>query len=179
PVWRQTTCRKAASEARNARLGACAACPHASSPFVAPGPARCPKRRRIGCDTMLSVSVAGLLEPCGAAFSGTWEASTNPLLIGARNSEDGRNFTVDGLIDDVAIWNRALSVNEIAAEMLLGIGARATALLARFWPGDQVRSSSAWLKMVEFVPLNTPAISIAPVCPFAVSVKMNVSVPLL
>lgn len=41
-------------------------------------------------------------------------SSPNPLLIGRRNSGDGRVFPVDGLIDDVAIWNRALSNSEIA-----------------------------------------------------------------
>jgi trimeric autotransporter adhesin len=34
--------------------------------------------------------------------------SSNPLLIDAREAGDGRNFTVDGLIDEVAISNRAL-----------------------------------------------------------------------
>ena len=43
----------------------------------------------------------------------TLSASSNPLLIGARNSVDGRNFTVNGLIDNVGIWNRALSTTEI------------------------------------------------------------------
>ena len=48
--------------------------------------------------------------------------SPNPLLIGARNSGDGRNFTVDGLIDEVAIWNRALSLAEIAQDWNGGYG---------------------------------------------------------
>ena len=47
------------------------------------------------------------------SISGAITSSTNPLLIGARNSGDGRNFTVDGLIDDVGIWNRALTSSEI------------------------------------------------------------------
>jgi hypothetical protein len=41
-------------------------------------------------------------------------ASTNPLLIGARNAEDGRNYTVDGLIDEVGIWDRTLSASEVS-----------------------------------------------------------------
>lgn len=49
------------------------------------------------------------------SFSGSITPSTNPLLIGARNSGDGRNFTVNGLIDDVGIWDRALSSAEIDA----------------------------------------------------------------
>jgi hypothetical protein len=40
--------------------------------------------------------------------------SPNPLLIGARDAEDGRNFTVDGLIDQTAIWGRALTTTEIS-----------------------------------------------------------------
>jgi len=48
--------------------------------------------------------------------------SSNPLLIGARNSGDGRNFTVDGLVDEVAIWDRALSDSDIASLWNGGIG---------------------------------------------------------
>lgn len=46
-------------------------------------------------------------------FTGAIPDSLNPLLIGRRNEEDGRVFGVNGLLDDVAIWNRALSVTEI------------------------------------------------------------------
>ena len=37
-----------------------------------------------------------------------------PLLIGKRNEFDGRDFPTDGRIDEVAIWNRALTDGEIA-----------------------------------------------------------------
>lgn len=37
-----------------------------------------------------------------------------PLLVGKRNQFDGRHFPVDGQIDEVAIWLRALAVAEIA-----------------------------------------------------------------
>jgi trimeric autotransporter adhesin len=47
------------------------------------------------------------------SISGAITPSTNPLLIGARDAGDGRNFTVNGLIDDAGIWNRALSPTEI------------------------------------------------------------------
>jgi len=46
--------------------------------------------------------------------SGTITASPNPLLLGKRNPQDGRNFPVDGRLDEVAIWSRALSDSEIA-----------------------------------------------------------------
>ena len=36
-----------------------------------------------------------------------------PLLLGMRNSADGRNFFLDGMLDEVAIWNRALTNDEI------------------------------------------------------------------
>lgn len=49
-------------------------------------------------------------------------SSTNPLLIGARNAADGRNFTVNGLIDEVAIWDRALSNTDIASIWNNGAG---------------------------------------------------------
>ncbi len=49
------------------------------------------------------------------SISGPISPSTNPLLIGARDAGDGRNFTVNGLIDDVGIWDRALSRDEISS----------------------------------------------------------------
>jgi parallel beta-helix repeat protein len=45
---------------------------------------------------------------------GTIPDTTYPLLVGKRNPDDGRGFPLDGLIDEVAIWNRALSDSEIA-----------------------------------------------------------------
>ncbi|NLF73702.1 MAG: hypothetical protein GX575_32100, partial [Candidatus Anammoximicrobium sp.] len=39
--------------------------------------------------------------------------TTMPLLIGRRNDLDGRGFATNGKIDDVAIWNRALTTAEI------------------------------------------------------------------
>jgi autotransporter passenger strand-loop-strand repeat protein len=44
------------------------------------------------------------------------------LLVGARDAADGRDFTVNGLIDNVAIWNRALSTSEIASSWNNGLG---------------------------------------------------------
>ncbi len=41
--------------------------------------------------------------------------SVNPLLIGRRNSGDARNFAMNGLLEDAAIWTRALSDAEILA----------------------------------------------------------------
>jgi hypothetical protein len=57
-----------------------------------------------------------------AASSAPLTSSSNPLLIKARNSQDGRNFTIDGSIDDVGIWNRALSNVEIANSWNGGAG---------------------------------------------------------
>jgi len=36
-----------------------------------------------------------------------------PLLIGKRNSVDGRDFATDGLVDETAIWSRPLSETEV------------------------------------------------------------------
>jgi len=54
--------------------------------------------------------------------SGPLPASPNPLLIGARDAADGRNFTVDGVIDNTVIWSRALSPVEIAQSWNGGVG---------------------------------------------------------
>ena len=40
--------------------------------------------------------------------------SPTPLLVGRRNPHDGRSLDLDGQLDDVGIWNRALSDDEIA-----------------------------------------------------------------
>jgi hypothetical protein len=48
-------------------------------------------------------------------FSGGAISDTGmPLLVGKRNQNDGRNFAVDGRIDEVAVWSHALSDAEIA-----------------------------------------------------------------
>jgi hypothetical protein len=47
-------------------------------------------------------------------ISGSLGASKNALLVGARNAQDGRNFTLNGEIDEVAIWERRLSSSEIS-----------------------------------------------------------------
>ncbi len=56
------------------------------------------------------------------SYGGSLGSTTNPLLFGARNAQDGRNFTMNGLIDEVAVWNRALSPEEIAALWNNGAG---------------------------------------------------------
>ncbi len=60
----------------------------------------------------LLIYVDGNLLAVGSVF-GALPASTNPLLIGRRDAADGRNFNVNGSLDDAAIWNRALSQSEI------------------------------------------------------------------
>jgi hypothetical protein len=37
-----------------------------------------------------------------------------PLLVGKRNDADGRDFSVDGRLDEAAIWGRALTNDELA-----------------------------------------------------------------
>ena len=59
----------------------------------------------------LSLFVNGSLLASGTV--GT-TISTDPLLIGRRNAGDGRACGLNGQIDDVAIWNRALSQDEIS-----------------------------------------------------------------
>lgn len=53
----------------------------------------------------------------GTAFNaGALSSSNNPLLIGTRDAQgQGNAFDVNGALDDAAIWNRALSQDEILA----------------------------------------------------------------
>jgi hypothetical protein len=62
----------------------------------------------------ISVYYDGAAGPTGG-LAGALPDTTAPLLIGARNASDGRNFTLDGTIDEVAIWSRALSEAEIGS----------------------------------------------------------------
>jgi hypothetical protein len=41
-------------------------------------------------------------------------ATTNPLLFGKRDAQDGRDFALNGSLDEVGIWDRALSTTEIS-----------------------------------------------------------------
>lgn len=40
--------------------------------------------------------------------------TTAPLLLGRRNSTDGRDFSLEGSMDEVAIWSRSLTNQEIS-----------------------------------------------------------------
>jgi ELWxxDGT repeat protein len=86
-----------------------------------------------------------VVERSGNTFSAFWDGnlvasatttgpiddpSSNSLLIGARDAQDGRNFTVDGLIDNVAIWDRALTPAEIAQTWNNGAGEQPIAAAA-------------------------------------------------
>ncbi len=55
--------------------------------------------------------------------SGALTATSNPLLIGKRNDGDGRDFSLNGRLDEIAIWNRALSNSELIALYNGGAGA--------------------------------------------------------
>jgi uncharacterized membrane protein len=58
-----------------------------------------------------------------------------PLLFGKRNTGDGRNFALDGLLDEVAVWDRALTNQEIQDLYNEGDG-RAILDLQEPVPGD-------------------------------------------
>lgn len=64
--------------------------------------------------TTFSLYFDGNLAVSGVSSPGPLTTTTNPLLVGKRNSEDGRDFSVDGSLDEIAIWNRALSSTEVA-----------------------------------------------------------------
>jgi trimeric autotransporter adhesin len=63
----------------------------------------------------LSIYLDGSLLVSDTSYVGSINPSTNPLLIGRRDAQDGRDFSVDGRLDEIAIWNRALSTSEIAS----------------------------------------------------------------
>ncbi len=54
------------------------------------------------------------------------QGSSNPLLIGRTNFEDGRVFSLNGRIDEVAIWRRVLTDQEISFLSNGGAGRKAS-----------------------------------------------------
>jgi Concanavalin A-like lectin/glucanases superfamily/PEP-CTERM motif len=70
----------------------------------------------------LSIYLDGTLLVSDTSFAGSIGSSPNPLLIGTRDAQDGRDFAVDGSLDEIAIWNRALSSSEIAGLWNNGAG---------------------------------------------------------
>jgi hypothetical protein len=54
------------------------------------------------------------VDAVSASNSSPIDTTTNPLLIGRRDAADGRDFSVDGRLDENAIWTRALDGSEIA-----------------------------------------------------------------
>lgn len=54
-----------------------------------------------------------------------------PLILGQRNTFDGRNYDLHGSIDDVAIWNRALSDDDLHALYNAGLGRSLKSMLAK------------------------------------------------
>jgi hypothetical protein len=72
--------------------------------------------------------------------------SMDGLLIGKRNPGEPRGFAVNGRIDEVAIWNRAISNDEIAALYNGGIGnpMQGPAASALFVTGRGIYANDAW-----------------------------------
>ncbi len=56
--------------------------------------------------------------------------ASNPLLIGRRDAGDGRDFSVNGRLDEAAIWNGALSDAEVTTLWNGGTGTRADLILS-------------------------------------------------
>ena len=52
----------------------------------------------------------------------TSAATSDPLLVGRRDAADGRGFSTNGSLDELAIWSRALSNPEITALFNSGTG---------------------------------------------------------
>ena len=59
-------------------------------------------------------------------------AASDPLLIGRRDAADGRDFSVNGRLDEAAIWNVALSDTQIATLWNGGIGTPANLVMGAY-----------------------------------------------
>jgi hypothetical protein len=89
------------------------------------------------CSAILTIAYYIALFIDGISKTGTTSGvindTTMPLLIGKRNDIDGRGFPVNGLIDEVAIWNRALSDAEISNLYNDGAGYAVVPLPGAVW----------------------------------------------
>jgi Concanavalin A-like lectin/glucanases superfamily len=68
----------------------------------------------------LSIYVNGILAGITSTAVTTIPTATTPLRIGARAYSGAESFT-PGAIDDVSVWNRALSASEVRADYELSI----------------------------------------------------------
>jgi hypothetical protein len=55
--------------------------------------------------------------------------ASDPLLIGRRDAADGRDFSVNGRLDETAIWNVALSEAQVTTLWNGGIGTPADLII--------------------------------------------------
>jgi RHS repeat-associated protein len=81
----------------------------------------------------LKIFINGVLENTVAA-TGTIASDPRPLLIGAGNSElfgSGPSNQLHGLVDEVQLYNRALSAGEVAASLTQGVTSYAYDALSR------------------------------------------------
>ena len=88
------------------------------------------RRRGPNAELIVDGGTAGTADFGAKAISN----STSGVLLGKRNDGDGAGFYMNGMIDDVAMWSRALSNDEI--KILQG-GAEAGAVsdgLLAYWP---------------------------------------------
>lgn len=63
--------------------------------------------------TVIKVYFNGALVTSGSGY-GPIPDTYDPLLVGRRDYADGRVFGVNGMLDDIAIWSRCLTDNEIS-----------------------------------------------------------------
>ena len=73
-----------------------------------------------------------------ATSSSAIAAAVNPLLIGKRDTGDGRDFSVNGRLDETAIWNYGLSDADVAKLWNGGNGTPANSLTAVPEPGSSL-----------------------------------------
>lgn len=76
----------------------------------------------------LKIYVNGRFE-AAAAYAGPLREDNAPLLVGGGNLSGtgwGNQFTVDGTVDDVMVWNRALDGEEVRSLYYGGIDGRVT-----------------------------------------------------
>ncbi|NGO00445.1 hypothetical protein G5S52_23420, partial [Grimontia sp. S25] len=73
------------------------------------------------------------------------EASSRALMLGARNGEQGADSFINGQVDDVQVWSRALSGSEVQGYMLTPPVAGEADLLAYY---DFSRAKGRWVENV-------------------------------
>lgn len=126
----------------------------------------------------LSILVDGQARATALVGTAANSETSAPLLVGRRHQQDGRVFATNGQLDEVAIWQRALSDDEIAWLYQSGQGrTMAKWIHGRVGLADFVGDATTQTVDLELVPVGGGDPIMLSDIPLGVDGSYNVSFP--